>query len=156
MILYHGTNIDFNEIDLGKSNPFKDFGRGFYLTDLKEQATALAVKRAKLFGGSPVVQEYEFLKDEAYTSGLKILNFDKPSKDWAEFIYRNRNREQHFNHDFDIIYGPIANDGVAYLLGRYDEGTITLDELSRELEFKNLNNQYFFGTPRALSFLKRI
>lgn len=29
----------------------------------------------------------------------------------------------------------IANDGVAYLLGRYEEGTLTIDELSRELTY---------------------
>ena len=33
MKLYHGTNIDFSEIDFKKCKPNKDFGRGFYLTD---------------------------------------------------------------------------------------------------------------------------
>ncbi len=32
MILYHGTNLDFAEIDLKKSKPNKDFGQGFYLS----------------------------------------------------------------------------------------------------------------------------
>ena len=35
MKLYHGTNIDFSEIDFKKCKPNKDFGRGFYLTDIK-------------------------------------------------------------------------------------------------------------------------
>ena len=34
MKLYHGTNVDFDEIDLTKSNKYKDFGQGFYLTDI--------------------------------------------------------------------------------------------------------------------------
>ena len=38
MILYHGTNMAFDAIDLTKSKPNKDFGRGFYLTSLREQA----------------------------------------------------------------------------------------------------------------------
>lgn len=38
MTLYHGTNIDFSEIDLAKSFPLKDFGQGFYLTTIREQA----------------------------------------------------------------------------------------------------------------------
>ena len=42
MILYHGTNVDFEQIDLTKSNRFKDFGQGFYLTDIKRQAVELA------------------------------------------------------------------------------------------------------------------
>ena len=42
MRLYHGTNIDFNVIDLTKSNKYKDFGQGFYLTDIRTQAAELA------------------------------------------------------------------------------------------------------------------
>lgn len=34
MRLYHGTNVEFEQIDLTKSNRFKDFGQGFYLTDI--------------------------------------------------------------------------------------------------------------------------
>lgn len=45
MILYHGTNIDFNVIDLTRSNKYKDFGQGFYLTDIRSQAEELAVKK---------------------------------------------------------------------------------------------------------------
>ena len=60
MILYHGTNIDFNVIDLDQSNKYKDFGQGFYLTDIRSQAEELASKKSRLFGGYPVIQEYEF------------------------------------------------------------------------------------------------
>jgi len=46
MILYHGTNVEFYEIDLSKSNRYKDFGQGFYLTDIRQQAVELSRKRA--------------------------------------------------------------------------------------------------------------
>ncbi|MBO5871082.1 MAG: DUF3990 domain-containing protein, partial [Bacteroidaceae bacterium] len=42
MILYHGTNVEFDVIDLAKSKPNKDFGQGFYLTADYEQALAMA------------------------------------------------------------------------------------------------------------------
>lgn len=44
MILYHGTYTDFQEIELDKCSPYKDFGKGFYLTDILEQADAMAQK----------------------------------------------------------------------------------------------------------------
>jgi len=156
MILYHGTNIDFDTVDLDKCFPFKDFGKGFYLTDIKEQAVSLAQKKSRLFGGFPIVQQYVFSADDVEKRGLRMLRFEKPSREWAEFIYNNRNRNTGFCHNYDIIYGPIADDGVAYLLGRYEEGSINLDELAKELEFKQLNNQYYFGTPKALELLTRI
>lgn len=42
MRLYHGTNIMFDEIDLHKSKPNKDFGQGFYLSPDFEQALKMA------------------------------------------------------------------------------------------------------------------
>lgn len=156
MRLYHGTNVDFDVIDLTRSNKYKDFGQGFYLTDIRSQAEELAAKKSRLFGGYPVIQEYEF--DESLLSGtdLKVLKFDKPSTEWAKFIFKNRNRDYNFTHDFDIVIGPIANDGVAYLLGRYEEGTLTIEELSDKLDYKKLNSQYFFGTNKSLKYLKRL
>ena len=56
MILYHGTNVDFDEIEIKKTRNYKDFGQGFYLTDIKSQAEELATKRALMFGGTPIVQ----------------------------------------------------------------------------------------------------
>lgn len=47
MILYHGTNLDIQSIDLALCRPYKDFGRGFYTTELPEQAQKMAVRVAK-------------------------------------------------------------------------------------------------------------
>lgn len=157
MILFHGTNAAFTEIDLAKSNRFKDFGRGFYLTDIRQQAAELAQKRANRDGGVPVVQEYEFDESLLNTSELKVFRFEGPTAEWAEFIYKNRSRRKDaFCHDYDVVIGPIADDGVAYLLDRYEEGSFTIEELARELKYKKLNNQYYFGSNRAISCLKRI
>lgn len=156
MILYHGTNIDFNDIDLTKSNKYKDFGQGFYLTDIRKQAEELAIKKARLFGRYPVIQEYEFNEELLIDSDLRVLRFDAPTTEWAEFIFKNRNKSSNFVHNYDVVIGPIANDGVAYLLGRYEEGTLTIVELSVQLEYKKLNRQYFFGTEKSIKHLKRL
>lgn len=156
MKLYHGTNIDFMAIDIRKSHPYKDFGQGFYLTDIRSQAEDMAVKKTKIYGGTPIVQEYLFGENAPDALNLNVLKFEKPCKEWASFIYQNRNRTLHFHHDYDIVIGPIANDGVAYLLGRYEEGTLSIEDLAQELEYKKLNSQYFFGTEKALALLKRL
>lgn len=156
MKLYHGTNIDFKDIDLTKSNKYKDFGQGFYLTDIRSQAEQLAIKKSRLFGGEPIVQVYEINETLLESDNLNILKFDNPDTEWAEFIFKNRNRESNFTHNYDIVIGPIANDGVAYLLGRYEEGTISIEDLSKELTFRELNSQYFFGTKKSLKLLTRL
>ena len=42
MKLYHGTNIDFSNIDITRSKPNKDFGQGFYLSADYNQARNMA------------------------------------------------------------------------------------------------------------------
>ena len=75
MKLYHGTNKDFNRIDLLKSKPNKDFGRGFYLSADYEQALNMAqVKVEQLETGSPIVQSY-LVEDDALND-LNVLRFD--------------------------------------------------------------------------------
>lgn len=51
MILYHGSNILVENVDLSKCRPYKDFGTGFYCTTIKEQAEQVAIRVSKIFGG---------------------------------------------------------------------------------------------------------
>lgn len=55
MILYHGSNISINKINLEMSKPNKDFGKGFYLSDNKNQALEMAQIKSVLLGGEPIV-----------------------------------------------------------------------------------------------------
>lgn len=155
MRLFHGTNIDFTAIDLSKSFPFKDFGRGFYLTSLLNQAERMARRKVRTFGGEVVIQQYDF--DEAMLSNgaLKVLSFEGTTTEWAEFIFKNRNHNIDFHHDYDIVVGPIADDGVAYLIDRYQEGSLTNREFARMLRYRKLSNQYCFCTEKAISYLIR-
>ena len=38
LTLYHGSNCNFNTVDLSKAKDKRDFGKGFYLTTLQSQA----------------------------------------------------------------------------------------------------------------------
>lgn len=158
MKLYHGTNIDFYEIDIRKCNPNKDFGQGFYLTDIKEQAVSMAKRRVKITKtGLPIVIEYDFDEGCLNDGSLNVKTFDNPSKEWALFILDNR-RSSSLNrqHNYDIVIGPVANDGVVFQLDRFENNMITIDILVEELAYQKLNKQYFFGTAEAISKLHRI
>lgn len=157
MKLYHGTNIDFTAIDIQKCKPNKDFGRGFYLTDIKKQALNMAVRRCDIENnGTPIVLEYEF-DENALTSGkLKVKSFEGVSKEWAEFIIQNRLAKGKRMHEYDIVIGPIADDGVVYQINLYMQHFITIEQLVQGLTYKKLNRQYFFGTEKAIAKLRRI
>lgn len=157
MKLYHGTNRDFDRIDLTKSKPNKDFGCGFYLSADYEQAAAMAqVKVEQLETGSPIVQAYE-IADEAWDC-LRVLRFEDYSEEWAKFILLNRNNPSTLPaHDYDVVIGPIANDRVGVQLWKYENHSIDLPTLVRNLKYmKGVTIQYFFGTERAIQQLQRI
>lgn len=159
MILYHGSNVKIEFPNLEKSKPYKDFGRGFYLSADKNQALRMAEQKTlQLLIGEPIVSEFEFDETLLQSNELKVKIFEDYSVEWANFILQNRDvHNQHPIHEYDIVYGPIADDGVTFQLRRYQAGTISIDELVKELQYaKGITFQYFFGTTLALEKLKRI
>ena len=157
MKLYHGTNQSFVAIDLMKSKPNKDFGRGFYLSPDYEQALNMAqIKTEQLQEGEPIVMEYEV--DEIEMQKLQILRFEEYSEEWAEFILANRSNVTGGSiHQYDIVVGPIADDRVGVQLWKYENQLIDLPTLVEKLKYmKGKTIQYFFGTEKAVSLLKRV
>ena len=156
MILYHGTNADIEAIDLTKGLRYKDFGKGFYLTPNRETACRMAQKRARLFGGASTLITYE-LDESALKSDLKVKVFpEKASVEWLLFVDANRDRKnQQPVHDYDIVIGPIADDGVVLQLTNYREGIYSPEEAARLLQDRYLDQQYYFGTKRALCYLHK-
>ena len=157
MKLYHGSNVEIEEIDLSKSKTGKDFGCGFYLNPNKKQAQDLAEQKANFLGGEPVVSVFEFDIDKAFKEGLKIKIFEDYSEDWAEFIALNRrNKSTKQVHDYDIIIGPIADDNVGVQIRRFTNGYISSIQLIEERRFKKPTTQYFFANDKSIKFLKKL
>ena len=159
MILYHGSNITVTVPDLSKSKPYKDFGKGFYLSAHFDQAQRMAEQRTLILQtGSPTVTRFQFDENWLQSRELKVKTFESYSEEWAQFVLMNRDTNvPQPTHDYDIVYGPIADDGVTFQLRRYKAGAITLNELVRELRFSHgITFQYYFGTQRALEKLKAL
>jgi len=158
MILYHGSNVAIDAIDLAQSRPGKDFGRGFYLSTDRQQAIEMAESKVAFLGGEPTVTAFEFDETILTSGALKIKIFDAYTEEWAKFVYDNR---ENFTdtpiHDYDIIYGPIANDRVGAQIRNFKNGSIDLDELLRRIKFLNgITFQYFFGTQAAIQTLHKL
>lgn len=158
MILYHGTNCVVDKIDLNKCRPYKDFGKGFYLTTIKEQAEKMAKRVSRIYGGKPVVNVFRY--DSVVDNGINIKRFDAPTEEWARFVINNRNGEKsagdnNSDNKYDIVIGPVANDDLALLFRQFSNGMIEIDTLIREMKYKKLTDQYSFHTEKALRFLTK-
>lgn len=156
MKLYHGSNVEIEYVDLSRGRRGKDFGKGFYANPDYMQAVEFCSNVVRREGsGIPTVTSFEF--DESALDMLNIKRFDGYTKEWAEFILMNRNNiSDKPAHDFDIVIGPIADDGVGTQIRRLSRGFITFDAFLEELKYSKVSIQYFFGTENALKYLKKI
>ena len=157
MILYHGSNVQIERIELEKSKPFKDFGRGLYLSPDKQQAEKMAIFRSKVLGNAPIVTEFSFDERKLYDGTLRFLSFDSYTEEWAKFVLKNREESDSFQDDYDVIYGPIANDRIGLQIHKLMEKSIDMQEFLHRIKyFKGVTYQYFFGTDCAISYLKKL
>ncbi len=155
--LYHGSNVKIDEIDLAKSRPFKDFGKAFYLSSDEQQAWERAYAAITMWGGNPEVSVFEFDENVMTSCELKVLCFDAYTEDWADFVFANRNRRKPYvQHDYDIVYGPIANDKVGEQVALFKGGYITKERFLQKLKLmRGITFQYAFCTEAAISKLKK-
>lgn len=156
--LYHGSNVSIDSIDLSCSKKGKDFGQGFYLNADMLQAWAMAERTTRILGeGNPVLSTFIFDESQARMAGLNIKIFPDYSEEWAEFVVMNRkNATDAPAHDYDIVIGPIADDTVGVQIRRFILGYLSASSLVEELRYHGDHAvQYFFGTQRAIDFLKR-
>ena len=162
MIVYHGSNMLIEMVELHKCRPYKDFGRGFYCTTIKNRAELMAKRVTTIFGGIPCVTAFDLDESIFIKPGMRIKKFEGPSKDWALFVLNNRNKSFSLlgsidcNHDnkYDHVIGPIANDDLALLFRTFINGFIDLDALIKGMKYKKLTDQCSFHTDKALQYLK--
>ena len=164
MRVFHGSNIEINHIDFSKCRPFKDFGRGFYLTTIRRQAEMMANRVVRIYGGVPCITVYELDENIFLDSEIKVRVFERPNREWALFVINNRNRnfnpasdkECNLDNKYDMVTGPIADDDLALLFRQFSNGMIDVDTLVREMEYKKLTNQFSFHTEKSLKYLKKV
>jgi hypothetical protein len=157
MKLYHGTNIEFAEIELYKCPPKRDFGRGFYLTSIQQHAEERAKDKVADEGGTKTVMEFNFDFDEIISvePSLRIKRFDDVNEEWAKFVMYNRLRQEDEPiHEYDIVEGPVANDKMFRQFLRFSKNKLQLLQFIQKLKYpKEPTHQIAFCTERAVNLL---
>lgn len=148
MIFYHGSFLEVAEPDLTHSRLNLDFGRGFYVTPLYEQAVKWC-SRFKQRRKAEVISQYNF--EENRELELKILKFDSYSEEWLDFILNCRTGKD--STDYDLVVGGIANDQVFNTIELLFDGLINKTEAINRLRYEKPNLQVCFQTDKALSLL---
>lgn len=118
----------------------KDFGNGFYCTEIKEQAARWAMKF-----DTPIVSSYDYSENEE--NKLNILRFNTMSEEWLNFIVNCRNGKI---HNYDIVIGAMADDQIYNYINDYVRGIIPREAFWLLVKFKYPTHQIVFCTEKAL------
>jgi hypothetical protein len=156
MKLYHGTNVEFGVVDLERCPPNRDFGQGFYCTNIRKHAQERAEDKVDDEGGNINILEYEFDFDEIIKINpkLKVKRFDTICAEWAQFVMSNRLRKEgESQHEYDIVEGPVANDKMFRQFQLYANNRIKLSEFVRKIKFREATHQIAFCTEESLDAL---
>ncbi len=157
MILYHGSNIMIDVIDLTKSKRYKDFGQAFYLSAEEEQARKMANAKVVQFGGEESVTPFDFDESCLASNELQVKCFTEYSREWAEFVFNNRDENQDYLHKYDIVYGPIADDYIGLQIRDFKRNNITFEQFLANIRYhKGVTFQYAFCTQKAIEQLVRL
>jgi len=149
LILYHGSNREFDTVDLAKSKDRRDFGRGFYTTTIKEQALQWGYNMFNRFGGNGFfLYEFEF----SPSPDMLSKRFAKISDEWFDFILENRTFGG-LRHGFDFVQGPVADDKTVLTISGFIDGLYTRAEAMRRLRYSKSNDQVSLHTENAVSRL---
>ena len=152
MILYHGSLERVTQPEIREPNRTLDYGAGFYATTSYQQAVDWVRRRMKeSMETLGFVNEY-FL-DTDVLDGLRCLYFDGPTEEWLDFVMKNRT-DRHFTHNYDVVYGPVANDRVYAAFALYEGGLLNKQNLIAELRTYQLVDQYLFHTAEGLKAIK--
>jgi adenine specific DNA methylase Mod len=152
LILYHGTNVYFEQVDLNHSKDKRDFGRGFYTTTQIEQAQNWAENMNIRYGGDGnYVMKYKIHFD----SELFIKVFNGLNREWLTMIKDNR-LIGGIQHNYDIVIGPVADDNTIRTVALYVADIYTEEMALEQLKSFDASDQVSIHTQRALDCLEFI
>ena len=160
MKLYHGSTVVVEAPQIIRSTIGRDFGFGFYTTDIKAQAERWALRRSRTakrngnVDAQAIVSVYE-IDIEAARATLSFKDYPKTSMDWLEMVVACRS-DKGFSHPYDVVTGKIANDSVGETVSYVVAGVMRKEDAIDRLKFQQINNQFAFCSERSLTFLKYV
>ena len=155
MIVYHGSYTKIERIDLSKCRPTTDFGQGFYVTKIKEQAESWAKIRSMRYGHQGIITEFDFIGIEASKHIGNVKTFEDYNEEWLDFVVANRSTKER-SHEYDIVEGPVADDKIATKVNDYIAALIEKKQFLTDLTHTQPNHQICFCTQRSLLALKSL
>lgn len=147
MIVYHGSTVVVDKPDTEHSFRPLDFGKGFYVTTVKEQAIRWAYRKTSVFDGAkPILNTYE---QSDIPAELATKTFPEDLVEWIHFVCACREGSLEYTK-YDIIMGKVANDKVFRVVDMYHSGIWDLDRALKEIKIYPTYDQIAFISQEAI------
>ena len=143
VIVYHGSNVVVPEPKIMINGHYKDFGYGFYCTNIKKQAKRWALTKR----GESIVNIYSY----SDISSQKAKIFSEMTEEWLQFVVDCR---RGIEHNYDIVEGPMADDQIWDYVEDYMAGNIKKSAFWELGKFKYPTHQIVFCTEQSLRMLQ--
>ena len=140
MKVYHGSILCVDRPLAYVCRDNLDFGKGFYVTDLYEQAVTWANRVAAIHKKDAYLNLYD-LDVETVRQTYNVLRFESYNQEWLDFIIANRRGETSCRN-YDLIEGGVANDRVFNTIELYFAGLIPNEEALKRLSYEKPNWQF--------------
>lgn len=152
MKLYHGSVVEVRKPSLRYGRKKTDFGRGFYTTTQAEQAENWSkIKQDRAKAPKRIVSVYEFDESLLTDPNIRIREFHGVDEAWLNFVVDSR---KGLKHDYDLVFGPVANDKVFTTVNLYESGVLDAQAAIAQLKAYKTYDQLSFHTSKVIGALK--
>ena len=143
--VFHSSYRDFKEISLEKAKDFRDFGKGFYVTEYMTDSLAILKK----------LNGFLYTYQLNITDDLNILTFETDA-DWFDYVLKNRLEK--IEDNYDIVIGKTASGKCAKLFKkiRYQNKEFSKKYLQDTILTNDYKEQICIKTAKGLEALKLV
>ena len=152
MKLYHGSVVEVRKPSLHYGRKKTDFGKGFYTTTQPEQAEKWTkIRQDRTKAPKRIVSVYEFDETLLSNPDIRIREFRGVDEEWLNFVVNSR---KGIKHDYDLVFGPVANDKVFTTVNLYESGVLDAPAAIAQLKAYKTYDQLSFHSKSVLNAVR--
>ncbi len=145
--VYHVSNEEIKKPSVDVNGENLGFGKGFYLTNSKIEAEAMAGKMSD----NAIINVYEFNYFKTKNVGYRFNEFETYNKEWLNFVVDCR-KGKDVSADYDIVIAGGIYDEIAGIVSDYEKNNITVEQAVEQLRYKDVKFQICILNQEIIDF----
>ena len=145
--VYHVSTAEIKKPSVDVNGENLGFGKGFYLTNSKIEAEAMAGKMSD----NAIINVYEFNYFKTKNVGYRFNEFETYNKEWLNFVVDCR-KGKDVSADYDIVIAGGIYDEIAGIVSDYEKNNITVEQAVEQLRYKDVKFQICILNQEIIDF----